>query len=248
MKKRLILAAIFGCIGIIGGVFVGLYQMETLSEDMVEEIILQLGSIEMLMVVSGLQSGMFAFVSTFFGLIFIEKLGLSIFAGFQKKWIIAALSVGVFSGLFIVLSDSLIFSSLLGEQTSNYQFNIFYFLGGLIYGGVVEELLLRLFVMTGLILIIQTLILRQKDHKQQKPWVYITAITTSALLFGALHLPATALMFDLSVGIVLRALLLNGIPGIAFGYLFWKHDLVHAMIAHAFTHVVMQLILMPIFF
>lgn len=248
MKRKLLIALLFTLVGIIGGVFVGLYQLQTLSEEMIEEIITQLGSIEMLIVVSGIQSGMFAFISTLIGLMFIDKLGLLIYKTISKKSLFVALGVGLFSALFIVLSDLFIFKSILGEQIDSYQFSIYYFIGGIIYGGVVEELLLRLFVMSGLVLFIHKFIIKQKDHKVQTPWVYYTAIILASLIFGALHLPATSVMFDLTVGIVLRALLLNGIPGIAFGYLFWKRDLTHAMIAHAFAHVVMQLVLMPIFF
>ncbi len=247
MKKKLRIGFIFAIVGLIGGIFVGLYQLNTLSEEMIEEVIGQLGSIEMLIVISGIQSALFAFISTILGLIFMEKLGFRLHTKFSKYSLILALGVGTISALFIVLSDRFIFQSLIGSS-DDYQISIYYLLGGILYGGVVEELLLRLFVMSGLILLISKFVLKNKTDDTLKPWVIWTAIIVSALLFGALHLPATSVMFDLSLGIILRALLLNGLPGIAFGYLYWKHGLSHAMIAHMFAHVVMQLILMPIFY
>jgi hypothetical protein len=38
-----------------------------------------------------------------------------------------------------------------------------------------------------------------------------------------------------------RALVLNGVAGIAFGYLYWKDGLEAAMIGHMSAHVVMQI-------
>ncbi len=248
MKKKLLIGLVFGLIGIIGGIFIGLYQLETLSQEMLELIIAELGSENMLIVISAVQSFVYAFVSTVIGLVFMEKLGLSLHTGFTKKNLIGALVVGLFSGLLIVLSDRFIFASYLTDHISTYSISLVYLMAGILYGGIVEELLLRLFVMSGFALLISKFILRNKTHQTLQPWVYWTAIVISALLFGALHLPATALLFDLSVGIVIRALLLNGLPGIAFGYLYWKNGLSTAMLAHVFSHVIMQLVLMPIFF
>jgi hypothetical protein len=38
-----------------------------------------------------------------------------------------------------------------------------------------------------------------------------------------------------------RALVLNGIAGIVFGYLYWRHGLEAAMIGHMSAHLVMQI-------
>jgi hypothetical protein len=40
--------------------------------------------------------------------------------------------------------------------------------------------------------------------------------------------------------LVTRALTLNGVAGIAFGYLYWRHGLEAAMLAHMSTHLVLQ--------
>jgi uncharacterized membrane protein YjjP (DUF1212 family) len=39
---------------------------------------------------------------------------------------------------------------------------------------------------------------------------------------------------------VARALALNGLAGVAFGYLYWKHGLEAAIAGHMSAHVVMQ--------
>jgi membrane protease YdiL (CAAX protease family) len=68
-----------------------------------------------------------------------------------------------------------------------------------------------------------------------------TAIILVAVLFGLGHLPATSAMTPLTQLLVVRALVLNGIAGIAFGYLYWKRGLEAAMLAHMSTHLVMQI-------
>ena len=69
---------------------------------------------------------------------------------------------------------------------------------------------------------------------------FVTAIVVVALLFGLGHLPATAAMAPLTSVIVIRALVMNGVAGAAFGYLYWRHGLEAAMMAHMSTHLVMQ--------
>ena len=69
-----------------------------------------------------------------------------------------------------------------------------------------------------------------------------TAIVITALLFGAGHLPTTAAMLPLTPLVVARALLLNGIGGIVFGWLYWKRDLLAAMLAHFSADVVLHVV------
>ena len=70
----------------------------------------------------------------------------------------------------------------------------------------------------------------------------VAANVTSALLFAAGHLPANDMMFGLTPVIVLRCMLLNGVFGLAFGWLYRKFGLRYAMIAHGGCHVVSKLI------
>jgi membrane protease YdiL (CAAX protease family) len=69
-------------------------------------------------------------------------------------------------------------------------------------------------------------------------WV---AIVLVAVLFGLGHLPATSAITPLTTTLVVRALVLNGIAGITFGYLYWKQGLEAAMLGHMNAHVVMQI-------
>ena len=54
----------------------------------------------------------------------------------------------------------------------------------------------------------------------------------AAVLFGLGHLPLTSMLAPLTVLIVIRAVVLNGLLGLAFGYLYWTRGLESAMVAH----------------
>lgn len=111
---------------------------------------------------------------------------------------------------------------------------------GMLYGGITEELLLRWGFMTLLV----WLGWRFLQRSQGKPSAPIAwgAIILAAILFGIAHLPAMAAVVPLTVGIIARTVLLNALGGVLFGWLFWRHSLEAAMVAHATTHVGFALI------
>ena len=75
-----------------------------------------------------------------------------------------------------------------------------------------------------------------------RPAVVWTAIVATALLFGAGHLPTTAAMLPLTPLVIARALLLNGIGGVLFGWLYWKRGLLAAMLAHFSADIVLHVV------
>ena len=74
------------------------------------------------------------------------------------------------------------------------------------------------------------------------PAVVWTAIVITALLFGVGHIPTTATVLSLTPLVIARALLLNGIGGIVFGWLYWKRGLVAAMLAHFNADIVLHVV------
>ncbi len=106
---------------------------------------------------------------------------------------------------------------------------------GLLYGGIVEELLLRWGVMALFVWIGWRV--AQRGQGLPSPVLVWTANILASLLFGIGHLPALAGMVALTPLIVIRTVLLNALGGVLFGWLFWKRNLETAMVAHAATHV-----------
>lgn len=112
-----------------------------------------------------------------------------------------------------------------------------------VYGGVTEEVLMRLFVMTFFVWIGMKIFKRDEPSRAG----IIIAIVLAAIIFGLGHLPITASLTALTPLVIGRAIVLNGIGGVVFGWLFWKKGLEAAMIAH-FTADIFLLTLLPLVF
>jgi hypothetical protein len=108
------------------------------------------------------------------------------------------------------------------------------------YGGIAEELFLRLFAMTVTVWLIWRFVLRSETGP--RPMVYWTAIVSSALLFGAGHLPAAAQIWQLTPLVITRILTLNSLPGVFFGLFYWRWGLEHAMLAHFCTDIICHVV------
>lgn len=108
----------------------------------------------------------------------------------------------------------------------------------LLYGGIIEELLLRWGLMTLLVWMAWRLF--QKGRGQPKPAFFVSSILVSSLVFAIGHLPIAFMLFpELTLALTLFVIVANSAFGLIAGYLYWKKGLESAMIAHALTHVVM---------
>ena len=125
-------------------------------------------------------------------------------------------------------------------------YNALHFISALLYGGVVEELLMRFGVMSLLVLIFWKLF----DRTSEKPsnWVFVLSIFISALLFALGHYDATANMTELTTLIWFRMIFYNGLAGLFFGWIYWKRNLELAMLAHMFAHIAMNLLMLILSF
>ncbi len=108
------------------------------------------------------------------------------------------------------------------------------------YGGIAEELLCRLFLLSLLAWLIG-LVWHVPGGKPTLGALWLANIL-AAVIFGLGHLPTTAALVKLTPLLVVRAILLNGIVGVAFGYLFWQYGLEAAMLAHFTADLVLHII------
>jgi len=246
-KKDLKISLGFALIGLVAGGAATLYQLDMFPEAIRQQIIAQLGSTDALIPIAALQGAILTFFAAFFGQKLARKTGLDLGFRWDRKAFMLSLFIGAGAALVITGSDRFVFSAYLPEVLTDYQFSPIYLITGLLYGGIIEEVLLRLFVLSLLVLILWKLSPAKKDPSIPS-WIYWGGILLSAFLFAAGHLPFTAQAIGWSGPIIARGLLLNSIGGIGFGYLYWKKGLVYAMIAHAATHFFMQLLFMPLFF
>ena len=102
--------------------------------------------------------------------------------------------------------------------------------------GINEEMLFRLFGLS-LLAWLGGLLFHDSDGRPGLV-VFWTANIFFALVFGAAHLPAqSAIGLPLNTLVVISTVVLNGIGGLIFGWLFWTFGLESAILAHIFADI-----------
>ena len=190
-------------------------------------------------------------VASFFGLLLSKPIGMGlpiILGTLEGKKQTARLKAilfpsvlwGVVSGILIILL-SIPFQALSAEMLQ-LEVNIapWKALLASFYGGIAEEVLLRLFIVS-LFIWISFKIKKAEEGLPTKAGIWIS-IVLAAILFGLGHLPATAALTPITFLVVVRAIVLNGVAGVIFGWLYWKKGLESAMIAHFSADIVLHII------
>lgn len=206
--------------------------------------------LSVIVLVTAVQSAILLAIAIGAGLILAHQVGLR--APLLEQWLaggaqvraaqilLPALAWALGTGATLVLVDVLLFARSLPVEFHPMLHIALWkrLLAGVVYGGVTEELLTRLFLVSLLGWGLGRF--WKAPSGLPEAGAFWAAIVFAALLFGVLHLPMTAAIAPLSPILVLRALLLNGIAGIIFGFLFWRYGLEAAMVAHASAHLVLQ--------
>jgi hypothetical protein len=169
-----------------------------------------------------------------------------------RKFVWPAVIAGGLVGIAIVALDSGVFAPLLIEDLKQSGLNASQapiptppawqgFLASF-YGGITEEILLRLFVLSLLAWIGR--FVNRTPEGRPGPGALWTANVLAAILFGLGHLPVTiAAGLPLDALVITRAIVLNGLGGIVFGWFYWTFGLESAMISHFTGDMVLHVIL-----
>ena len=133
----------------------------------------------------------------------------------QKTTLIRVLLISAFGGAILSL-DAWTFANWIPQLKDSYtaagSFDVTTWIASILYGGVTEEIMIRLFLMSGLALLGWKLFFRSEEQVPIK--VLVIANILSALVFAAGHLPVTAQTFGtLTPLLLLRCFLLNAQPG-----------------------------------
>lgn len=233
----------FGLVGLVGGFFTGLYMLDSYPAHMQKELLNQGITKPILGLITAVQSAGYGIVLGAVGIILGKKTGLwKDERHLEKKPLMITLAVSVVGGLALILPDLLFFGKHVQAIMDSYAVKptVTYMLAAVLYGGVIEEVMLRLFMMS----LVAFLLHKVFERKHEKPatGILIAANVIAALLFAAGHLPATAMLMGITPMILFRCFLLNGGFGLLFGWLYRKYGLRYAMIAHGGCHVVSKLI------
>lgn len=103
---------------------------------------------------------------------------------------------------------------------------------------VAEEVWLRLGVMT----LIAWLIMRLSGRALLTPAIAWSAILLAAVAFAAIHLPQLASYGAASQAGMLATMSGNVVVGVFYGWLYWRHSLVAAMIGHFSVDLVLYVV------
>ncbi len=212
------------------------------------------------MVISMIQNAMLYGLLIFTGLYIARRVGLGvpILTGLFNKedvgekareMLLPSLLIGAVGSGLVILLDSFVFGPPLAVEmkllgiTLSESVNppIWQGLLASLYGGINEEVLLRLFVMTllgGLLAIVF-----HKLDQKLPVGIFWVANILAAVLFGLGHLPTTAAIgLPLDFLVVSRAILLNGLVGVGCGWLYWKYGLESAMLGHFTADIVLHVL------
>ena len=193
--------------------------------------------------ITAIQSAGYGLILGSIGIVLSKKIGLwKDDIKPEKKAIVAAVIVSIISGLSMILFDIFFFANYSQVIADSYLVKptFPYILATVTYGAVIEEVMLRLFFMSLIAFILHKVFEKNKEKTSTRAIVIANII--AAMLFAAGHLPATAAMMPLTPMIIFRCFLLNGGIGLLFGWLYRKHGIYYAMLAHGGCHIVSKLI------
>ena len=135
---------------IVGGYFTGVYGWTELTDDVKSQILAQIGNnLSLYYWITTLQTLIYVLIFGFFGYNLSDKTGLMKPIRFEKKPVMVTIGMSLFTGL-VVCTDLFYFRNHIPQVAAVYleKPSFAYWMASVLYGGVIEEILLRLFMMS----------------------------------------------------------------------------------------------------
>ena len=244
IKKPLLFTAILSPVIIVGTLFVGIYQFNSFNTEIQSQLLEQFGKYEIFLLGVTIQGLIIASACAFFGYILANKTGLLKAFLFERRKLIKTLIITIVGGV-VFSFDYWTFGKLMPEinELTEATLTPVGFISAVLYGGIIEEILLRIFLMTLFVFLSWKIFFKNIEKEQIPSGIFIAANILSAILFAAGHLPATMSFFgDLTPLLIIRCFLFNGSFGIVFGWLYKKYGIQYAMVGHMGFHIISKLI------
>jgi hypothetical protein len=181
-------------------------------------------------------------VSVFVGMLASKSLGLQI--GTPLTAMPVPILLGIAAGAVIILIEIFLFTPHLPEALKSAAAGTNLpiwkrFLAGF-YGGITEELLMRFFLLSGLLWIVTRVWHTPAGGPVVAAFIIVNVVV--AVIFGLGHLPATKMITPITPLLVVRAIVLNSVAGIAFGWIYWRYGLAAAMVSHFCADMVLHVL------
>lgn len=239
-NRALLFTAALLPIAAIGGLFVSIYSLEIYDHIIREQILTSVGGYGVLLAIGVMQTVAISSFCAFFGYLLAEKMNLMKTLRFEKTKLIRTIAITFICGVLFSM-DYWVFAKAIPQLYVLYgiKITVSNILASIFYGGVIEEVLMRLFLMSLFAYLLWKLFARKHSVERIPGSIYIAANILSATLFAAGHLPATVSIFgELSPLILFRCFLLNGGLGFVFGWLYYKYGIQYAALAHMGCHMI----------
>lgn len=242
-RKPLLFTLALLPIGLIGGFFTSLYLEETYDPAALAKMLTQTGisDIFTLHIITAVQTAGQMLLLGFFGYILAEKIGLLKSFKIGKSGIIPTIILTVIGSVIFIGLEYGVFANLIPEVAVTYEQkpSIAYMISCLTYGGVLEEIMMRWFLMSLLAFIIWKLFFKKKERVPEGVLIAVNILV--ALLFAAGHLPTTAMTMGITPLILVRCFTLNSLAGLICGHLYMKHGIQYAMLSHMGFHILWKI-------
>lgn len=105
----------------------------------------------------------------------------------------------------------------------------------ILYNGIGQEILLRWGIMTTIIYVLSS------RGKELNHWIYVVGIVFTSILYAFAQYNSASTLADFHFILVLRILLLNGLDGVLFGWLYYKFHFEAAVLSHVLVNVLIIL-------
>lgn len=242
-KNPLIFALILLPIALIGGFFTSIYMAETYDPATLSEMLTQAGinDINILHIITAVQTAGQMLLMGFFGYILADKIRLLKSFKISKSGIISTIVLTVLGSIIFIALEYGLFAKLIPEVAAIYEAKptIAYMISCLTYGGVLEEIMMRWFLLSLLAFLVWKLFFKKEQAVPKGVLIGVNIVV--ALLFAAGHLPTTAMTMGITPLILVRCFTLNSLAGLICGHLYIKHGIQYAMLSHAGFHILWKI-------
>lgn len=164
-----------------------------------------------------------------------------------KKGLLVGILTGIVGGFLLLLLAEYVFGPLIESDLIASGVNLdvqFTALDGLLasFGAAVnEEIMLRLFLLSALAW------MGVKLFRQTSGLGFFAILWAanlgSTLVFGLIHISNLVILdMPLTLAVVGSTIAMNGMIGLLFGWLYWKHGLESAILSHFFVDIVLKVV------
>ena len=163
----------FAIVGLIGGFCTGLFVLESYPPELQQEALAQGLTPTVMAIVTAMQAAGYGIILGAVGIWLGKKTGLwTDETNLAKQPLLVTAVIAIVGGLALILPDLLFFGKYNEVIMNSYAAKptVVYIVGAILYGGVIEEVMLRLFWMTLVAFVLWKLFAKKEEKPTTMSW------------------------------------------------------------------------------